>query len=705
VTVSDATAGAAIYYTTNGLAPTTSSTLYTRSISVGSSMMLRAIAAFPGGPASSVVTAVYTITPAATPTFSLAAGTYRSTQAVTVSDATAGAAIYYTTNGLAPTTSSKLYTGSISVGSSMTLRAIAAFPGGPASPVVTAIYTITPAAIPTFSPAAGAYTGTQAVTVSDATAGAAIYYTTNGLAPTTSSALYTGSISVGSSMTLRAIAVFPGGPASSVVTAGYVITQSSNPINKPNSSVTFFGMDINYLLKGTPWPSLPVGTIRLWNTQTLWANLNPTQNTYQWQSLDGRINLALANHADVIYTFGGTPPWALPTNVPIASLTRSAGSVTVTTAAHHGLYYNSSQPITSQSMISVSGVADGSFDGSFYLTGTPDVNTFTYAQAGADGKSSSGGVSAICSGVYAPTGCAEAPENLSDWDQYLTQLTSHVGPGMIRYWELWNEPNIAAFWKGDPKTLVAMAADAQRIIKSVDPEAIILSPGVAGNYETQVECAGNAKYCGSEWLSNWLDLGGTNYIDAVAFHGYPVTGEAPEQIQGSVDLLQATMAQHGIGSLPLWDTESSWGENTALPAQGDQTGWLAKHLLLEESMGVQRTVWYAYDSPSWGTLWNATTDINAAGEAYGQVAKWLTGTTLSQPCAASANDSTTFVCTYTRPNGYVAQAIWNTVGVRTFEVSPQFVQYRDLSGVVRSITGGTVEISTTPILLENSTAF
>jgi len=60
---------------------------------------------------------------------------------------------------------------------------------------------------PTFSPAAGSYTGAQTVTISDDTSGVAIYYTTDGSTPTTSSTLYIGPVMVTSSETINAIAV------------------------------------------------------------------------------------------------------------------------------------------------------------------------------------------------------------------------------------------------------------------------------------------------------------------------------------------------------------------------------------------------------------------------------------------------------------------------------------------------------------------
>jgi ribosome-binding factor A len=82
--------------------------------------------------------------PLAKPVFSPKAGTYGTTQTVSISDPLAAATIYYTTDGSTPTTSSTVYTGPITVSASETLKALADATGYLKSPVATAIYTITP---------------------------------------------------------------------------------------------------------------------------------------------------------------------------------------------------------------------------------------------------------------------------------------------------------------------------------------------------------------------------------------------------------------------------------------------------------------------------------------------------------------------------------------------------------------------------------
>src|SRR5262249_54551718 len=79
---------------------------------------------------------------AATPTFSPVPGTYGSAVLVTISDSTAGAAIYYTTDGSTPTSSSKLYVGPISVSSNTVIKGMAVAPGYRDSQITTGTYSI-----------------------------------------------------------------------------------------------------------------------------------------------------------------------------------------------------------------------------------------------------------------------------------------------------------------------------------------------------------------------------------------------------------------------------------------------------------------------------------------------------------------------------------------------------------------------------------
>jgi N-acetylneuraminic acid mutarotase len=163
--------------------------------------------------------------PAAAPVFSLAGGSYSTARTLTLSDPTPNASIYYTTDGTTPVSSSTVYTGPITVSSSETVEAIAVSSGYSVSTLATASYIINlpQATSPSFSLPAGTYTSAQSVTITDATSGATIYYTTNGTTPTTGSAVYSGAIAVSSSETLEAIAMVSGYSTSATATAVYTL--------------------------------------------------------------------------------------------------------------------------------------------------------------------------------------------------------------------------------------------------------------------------------------------------------------------------------------------------------------------------------------------------------------------------------------------------------------------------------------------------
>ena len=80
---------------------------------------------------------------------------------------------------------------------------------------------MTPA--PTFSPAGGTYASAQTITISDDRQDAVIYYTTDGSAPTISSPVYSGPLTVNGTTTLKALAVAAGASPSNVSWGSYTI--------------------------------------------------------------------------------------------------------------------------------------------------------------------------------------------------------------------------------------------------------------------------------------------------------------------------------------------------------------------------------------------------------------------------------------------------------------------------------------------------
>jgi hypothetical protein len=713
VKISEGTACAKVYYTTDGSTPTTSSPVYNGvPLQINQNTTVQAMSQCTEGLKSNLARATYTLATTVAPSFSTGTGTYHAAPTVKISEITSGAQVYYTTDGSTPTSSSPKYTAPLLISTTTTLQAVAIYPGGTPSAVKAATYTVVPAVAPTLNQPSGTYGKSVTVTIVDGTPGSAIYYTTNGATPTGSSQLYSGPITLSNktstfmtTQTLKAVAIYPGGTPSAVTAATYSILSEQAPVAGANTGKGFLGMNINALLDGTPWPTVPVGALRLLGAETNWNTMNPSQGVYEWGSLDRKIALAEQNGANLLYAFNETPPWAITQNLPIAQISRNGGVVTLTTAQPHHLYYNPAFQPSEQTSVRISGASDSSLNGTFAITGTPSATTVTYAQGGAESNVAGGSLSAVCGGSQAPKGCAQAPMNLSSWDAYVTEIVNHVGPGVIKYWEVWNEANIASEWLGDPAMLVAMAQDARTIIKRVDPKAIVLSPSVTIVLSSPTECATKDPRCGSRWMDNWLAEGGKNAVDGIAFHGYPQNGTAPELIQGAATMMELALSDNGVSSLPIYDTESSWGKAAALPAQSDQIAFMSRHLILEQSMGVQTSFWYEYDNADWGQMWTASSGLNPVGVAYGEIAKWLQGVSITQPCAATSADNTIFTCGYTRPNGYNGLAVWSTAGEKSFAVPAGMKQYHEVSGAVASAGSGAVQIGPEPILLENHSAF
>ena len=172
-------------------------------------------------------------------------------------------------------------------------------------------------ATPSISPVTGTYAGTQDVTISDATAGSTIYYTTDGTVPTSSSNVYTGPIPIAVSSTVEAIAVF-GGASSGVASSALTITSALPP-----AKLAFLQQPSNALTGAAISPAVTVA-VQDSNGNTVTSATNP-------------VTLALTSGSGLTGTLTATPQNGVATfsNLSVSaagSYTLSATSTNLTSA-------------------------------------------------------------------------------------------------------------------------------------------------------------------------------------------------------------------------------------------------------------------------------------------------------------------------------------------------------------------------------------
>ncbi|MCL1864584.1 MAG: chitobiase/beta-hexosaminidase C-terminal domain-containing protein [Spirochaetes bacterium] len=222
------TAEAQIYYTTDGSIPTSLSTLYTIPIIAGLSgtLNIKAIAIVDDGVnefLSNVLVSSLDIL--STPVASVTSGWLNYNNTVTLTTTTPSSSIYYTLNGTTPTISSTLYTNSIPITRTLTLKAVTVV-SGHYSGILTENYLVVATPISSPNDSSDIILGTLiylATTTIDGTV--EIYYTLDGGTPTNADTLYTVPIEMNTigNITLKAITTKDGIYLSNILIQYYTV--------------------------------------------------------------------------------------------------------------------------------------------------------------------------------------------------------------------------------------------------------------------------------------------------------------------------------------------------------------------------------------------------------------------------------------------------------------------------------------------------
>ena len=372
ITITDANslpAGYTIRYTTGDgtqNAPTaTTGNVYSGPIDVTSGMNVKAVVVRYGIVLTEVASKTVVSVIAAPTVTNNGDGT------ISLSTTTAGATIYYTTNGETPDNTSAEYSSAFSFGDATIIKAIA-YLGAVSSDVTT--YEIPQCAKPVITISGGN------VTITCATEGAAIHYTTDGSPATSSSTTYTAPFAKGNISAIRAIAT----------KAGYVNSNEAAvlPPTEVSSSSQITNMSGNYILASNFTSSGSIGT-----------SDNPFTGTIDG-AVDGELITRSLSYPLVAYADGATIKNVILDDVTITSGNENGNTGAICNEATGATrIYNCGVLATTSSTISGSGHV-GSIVGS--ISGnTRVINCYSFANV--NGGSYTAGIVG-----YNPVGTTQA---------------------------------------------------------------------------------------------------------------------------------------------------------------------------------------------------------------------------------------------------------------------------------------------------------
>jgi polysaccharide biosynthesis protein PslG len=266
---------------------------------------------------------------------------------------------------------------------------------------------------------------------------------------------------------------------------------------------------------------------------------------------------------------------------------------------------------------------------------------------------------------------------------FVTALVTHAA-GRIAYYELWNEPDCKCFWSGTTAQLVRMGKDAAAIIRSLDPNAKILSPSAHGPTM-------------ATWFDGYVAAGGAANFDIINVHmrGWYGTNGSPEAFMTVWGQVTSEIQKRNLTNLPIWDDEYGILPNQGVTDPDMLAGYVVRSAMLRAGVGIQRQYIYTWDSHAPYGLQGSP-----SGVAWNQVATWLIGHSVS-PCTATG---TVYTCAL--DNGLV---VWDTAkscnngvcSTSNFTYPAGYTWYHDLDGNRSALTGKTVQIGYKPILLDN----
>jgi hypothetical protein len=176
------------------------------------------------------------------------------------------------------------------------------------------------------------------------------------------------------------------------------------------------------------------------------------------------------------------------------------------------------------------------------------------------------------------------------WAAFITATVTRYHD-TVHVWEVWNEPDLATYWRGDARGYADLLDFTAVLIHQLDPSATVISGGVS-----EIDR-------GIRFLDTVRELGGLDHVDGVGIHPY----------LGYHSLLYGAYRNQNVPELrafqdranrPLWLTEfgfSSLLEGGGAPGESAQATGLVRQIVETVASPLDVRAMVVYDAADDGT--------------------------------------------------------------------------------------------------------
>ncbi|SFN20303.1 Glycosyl hydrolases family 39 [Izhakiella capsodis] len=215
----------------------------------------------------------------------------------------------------------------------------------------------------------------------------------------------------------------------------------------------------------------------------------------------------------------------------------------------------------------------------------------------------------------------EVPQNVDIYATLVSTLVNRYSlnyaqtglPRKVKYWEIWNEPDLTFFWNNNnPQVYYNFYRKVARMIKAVDPDAKVGGAGVAAGYNPGgAYIDGLLRYCRET----------DTPIDFISWHYYANNTSDPQNVIDVGNSVQQAMIRYGYSDIESicteWNSSPVATINTFTKVQSAKNAaYIASTFCYMQYCKVDKAFYYRGDGLPFGLFNDNPNPVNTSFKSF-----------------------------------------------------------------------------------------